>query len=375
MRRFAQQSAWQLARRAGALTPVCAVARKPDAAAQTAPGWNGINLDLAERLYAGWSEWGLGTRPSSLAWVLLTGGTASFNKVVGLVTADDQEAPPRVAVKLARSPTSETGLLREARALSTLSLERPILRGIPRLLFCQPHTAGLALGETVVLGRPFAECVSRQNLRELALAATDWFIDLAGAAEPRPRAEWWPRLVECTLDAFDGLPGPVIVPELVARTRRLYAPLQDLPLTISHGDAGPSNVLLDAERRISVIDWEDCEPVGLPVGDLVALLTYLVFHLENPWRTGKFREVYRATLDRSTHYGELRAECLARYAHRAGLHPSALGPLALVPWMQRSVREHQGMLDASLGSEGREAFRRGLYVSLWEEELRAAEQS
>jgi hypothetical protein len=132
-------------------------------------------------------------------------------------------------------------------------------------------------------------------------------------------------------------------------------------------------VLRNEQRKISVIDWEDCDPRGLPLGDLILLLTLLIFHLEDPWRTGRYREVYRATLDPATPYGGIRAECLARYARRLGLSQGTLGPLALIPWLRRSLREHEGMLDATLGPEGREAFSRGLYLSLWEEELTALE--
>lgn len=372
--RRAQRFAWRLAFRYGARVPVCAVARKRPRSPGTAT-WDGMNLELAEHLKVAWvSDLKQPTRPDRLSWVLLTGGTASFNKLVGLVHAAD-EARPRVAVKLARSTTAEDGLRAEARALELLASRRPTLHGVPRLLFCRRLSFGLALAESAVRGRPLGELVTRTGLRDVALTATDWFSDLADRPRLVPRIDWSSRLIDPILDAFDGLPGPAIVPDLIARTRTLFAVLPDLPLTISHGDAGPTNVLMDEARRISVIDWEDCEPLGLPVGDLIVLLTYLIFHVEDPWKTGRFRQVYRATLDPTSEYGRLRLECLRRYADHIGLDASTTAPLAVVPWMQRSLREHQGMLDASLGSEGREAFRRGLYVSLWEEELRAAEQS
>jgi len=371
LRRRSLMSAWRIAFRTGAIAPVCAIAHKPSTNLPAA-GWNGINHDVARMLSGGWSRWGLGPPPRTLSWLLLTGGEASFNKVVGLVLADD-ERQPRVAVKLSRCPTSDTGLLREAHALELIAAERPALQGVPRVVFRERFGAALALCQTVVRGRPLEQWLRRGNLRDLALAVTDWFCELAGRSRASPAAEWRPRLVEPTLNGFAGLAGPAVVPELVARTRRLFASFDELPLTISHGDAGPSNVLMDECQRISVIDWEDFEPRGLPVGDLSSLLTLLFFHLENPWHTGRFREVYRATLDPTTNYGRVRAECFARYASRVGVQPALVSPLSLVPWMQRSLREHQGMRDATLGAEGRDAFSRGLYVTLWQEHLRTLE--
>jgi hypothetical protein len=369
LRRLGLSTGWRLALRAGAIAPVCAVFRKPpiEEALGSAPG---IDLGIARVVRDGWSAWGLGPRPHTLAWLLLTGGDASFNKVVGLVCSEP-EPRARVAVKLSRSPTSVAGLQQESRALEFIAAARPHLRGVPRRLFCEPHPAGIALGQTVVDGRPLIDWLRRDTLYEVANAVTEWFAELAGRPEKRPRGEWWPRLVVPTLDGFSGLNSPSVNPDLVARTRSLFGRLEALPLTISHGDAGPMNVLMDERRHISVIDWEDCEPLGLPVGDLVVLLTFLFFHLDNPWRTGRFREVYRSSLDPSTYYGRIRADCLARYSARVGIDPTAITALAVVPWMQRSLREHQGVVDATLGSEGLESFARGLYACLWDEELRA----
>jgi hypothetical protein len=212
-------------------------------------------------------------------------------------------------------------------------------------------------------------------LRQIALAATDWFAELAGHPPHRSRSQWWPNAVQPVIDGLAHLPGPDIVTELTARSRAVLGQIEHLPLTISHGDAGPVNVLMDDHDKLSVIDWEDCDEYGLPVGDLVALLTFLIFDLEDPWRTGRYGEAYRATLNPSTKYGSLRAECLARYARRVGIDPSTLQALALIPWMRRSLREHHGMLGAAADPEGREAFRRGLYVSLWQEQLNACSRS
>jgi hypothetical protein len=108
---------WRLALRAGAIAPVCAVFRKPpiEEALGSAPG---IDLGIARVVRDGWSAWGLGPRPHTLAWLLLTGGDASFNKVVGLVCSEP-EPRARVAVKLSRSPTSVSGLQQESRSNSS----------------------------------------------------------------------------------------------------------------------------------------------------------------------------------------------------------------------------------------------------------------
>ena len=358
----ARLAGWALAVRTGLIAPICAVARKPPLSLS-----DGGLLDMLQRE---WESWDLGPRPDRLSWQLLTGGRGSARKVVGLVYAEPHSRP-RMVVKLSRVAHAANCLAREARTLRAIAARgQGRMQGLPRVLFCREQAGGaVALGQTALSGDSLYSRLRWDNYRELALKATDWLADLAGRPEPRPRADWWPRLVQPVLSEFSESPGGAVAPDFLAATTRLLDRLPTLPLVVNHGDAGPENMLVDSRGELAMVDWEDGEVDGLPLLDLVFFLTYLAFQLHDPWRTGRFREVYRATLDPTTPTGRVRAECLARYAERIGLDPAALHPLSVLQWVLRTRWEHQG-LRGGADQPALEAFQRSLYLSLWQEELR-----
>jgi len=322
-----------------------------------------------------WETWGLGPTPDHLSSLVLTGGHRSVGKVVCLVFAEPENYP-RLAVKIPRVPESVPGLVREATTLQSIQALRPSVQGIPQVLFCQEHAGLLTVGETALTGRPIPMLLRQDNYRDFALQATDWLAELAGRSVPSPSDTWWDRLIKPILADFEESFGTVLDPGMLRETKDILGTLGPLPLVCEQRDFGPWNVLVTTDGRLAVLDWESSEPGGLPALDLIYFLSYLVFFTDGTLQpngaigSGRFHESYRTALDPSTTVGSFRSECLARYASLVGLDTDALRPLGLLVWLIHSRSEYQHFTADVAGRPDREALRRSLFVSLWEEEVR-----
>ncbi|HZS87065.1 MAG TPA: aminoglycoside phosphotransferase family protein [Chloroflexota bacterium] len=369
--------------------PVCAVAYKPivslnpqtvpadpshPAAGHTLPGQSSHallspNTELGAAIRAGWGTWRCGPLPDYLSWLMVTGGERSINKIVGLVFGEP-DCRPRLAVKMPRVPESVPVLAKEAATLQAIHAARPSgVPGVPRVLFCREHGGLLTLGETALTGVPLGAVLVRENYRLLALKVVDWLAELPGYAERHPREGWWARLVQPVFADFQALFESILDPLMLDETRAILATLPALPLVCEQRDLGPWNVLLAADHRLIVLDWESAEVRGLPLTDLTYFLAYLAFALDGAVSLEQRRESYRTALDPSTFTGRVLYESVNRYTQRTDLDPSALRPLRLLTWMLHCRSDYRHFVADIAGEPDRETLRQSLFFSLWEEEL------
>jgi hypothetical protein len=371
---------WLANRHLRIASPLCALARKPhrseaafppgrlSSTSMTAvvPAFAFPNVEChASRSGTVWRP----ASPGPLDWTLVTRGRRSINKVVALGFSG-ADAAPQIAVKIARVPESGNALRREAAALKALEAQKPAIRGVPRLLFCRSYDGIVALGETALIGRPFARLLHRDNALELALRATDWLGGLIAESSPIPPQDWGPRIVGPAVSAFERAYGSVLDQGMLRDALRELETLGSLPLVHEQRDFAPWNLLLSQEGQLAVLDWESAELRGLPLVDLTYFLTYVAFYIERATAPNRLREAYRATLDASTFLGALVAHCVERYAAGLTLPRSVVRPLRLLTWMLHASSEFRAFTADLAGPPPPELLRRGLFLALWEEQMR-----
>ncbi|HEX6979286.1 MAG TPA: aminoglycoside phosphotransferase family protein [Alphaproteobacteria bacterium] len=370
--RAARRILWPVAGWAQLLRPVCAIARKPPASTLDASAGRRA---LLERVREGWPTWGLGPAPRHFSCLLVTEGRRSISKCVAQVFADS-DPRPRLAIKLPRVPEAVPALAREAAVLRTLHARHPgAFPGIPRVVFEEKGSAGTLLGETALPGTPLNAIVRRGNYRDLALKATTWLADFARRTARPPSADWRERIAVPALADFTDAFGAVADDGLLRRTRAAIALLGPLPIVAEQRDFSPWNVLIDSRGELIVLDWESAELDGLPGLDLIYFLTYLACELDRvPYDTAsdRLRESYRRALDPASFTGQVRAECLARYAERLGLDAATLPSLAALAWLIHSRSDYRQLAAEAGGSPDRTALGRSVFLAFWEEEVRSA---
>jgi hypothetical protein len=350
------QRLWAAGRRAGITPFVCMVARRTDA---TASGGNGAAPEI------GWNVDELGPLPEDLAWLLLTGGKSSINKVAALGFASG-DAEPRLVVKLARVAESEAALAREAAALRAVHGSDPGgVSGAPRPLALVSGRGTTALGETVIAGTPLYARLSPGTYDDLAWRGTSWLVELARGSRTIDADGWRERLVEAPLEEFERTFGPVIDPARLARTRAALGALPPMPLVPEHRDFSPWNVLLSPDGHVGVLDWESAETAGLPLLDLVYFLAYLAIFRDGA-AGGSEHASYARSLDGATTTGRVTSACIAHYVAQVGIPPEAVDPLRMLTWIVHTRSEHDAMLRATSGVPDAPELRSSIFLTLWE---------
>jgi hypothetical protein len=342
------RAAWRAAVRLRIMIPICTIAQKPGEEAAEGNG-------EAQR--------------SDIAWVLLTGGRRSINKVVGLGYSDSQQQP-QLAVKFARNPSEDEPLEREAATLRLLGESMVELSGVPEVLFVERRSGRVALGETAVAGQPLLHRLDHGSFPTIASQVTSWLGDLARGAEVQPRAAWFERLVESPVREFERKFASVLDADETVRGRQILETLTDLPLVCEHRDCSPWNVLHADDGSLAVVDWESSEPAGLPGLDLVYFLTYAALFVEQTMDTAGAAETYARTLDPRSTVGAVVRSCEESYCTRLGLDLEQLRPLRLLCWVVHSRSEYGQLEQDALGPPTRDALAGSLFLSLWRQELK-----
>lgn len=338
---------WRACARGGLLVPLCAIGRAPGEGEDA-------GRDEIEASF-----------PAAGGRLLLTGGKRSINKVVGVPSGS---GPAAAVVKFARVAAADGALEREAAALRAIERDFPGMQGVPRLLAEGRRAGRHALVESAVHGRPLIAALSPQSFSELASRVGEWLAGLSGRA-PRPREEWWPRLVGEPLAAFERDFGEVIAAESIAALRERLEQLGELPEACEHRDCSPWNVVLDERGAPGLHDWESAEPRGLPGLDLAYFLANSAFILDAALETGRTRESHAALLDPDTPQGQIGASCAGAYCARTGLSGEDFARLRLLAWVVHSRSDFRHLSMEAAGRPSLEALRGATYLGLIEEEL------
>lgn len=323
-REAAQRLAWRGAARAGALAPICAIARLPGSAAAAGEEENAVVTAL----------------PDARHWLLLTGGSESDNKVVSLPFPDRGE-PAALVAKFGRVGKADAALDREAEVLSDLASERPALTGVPRLRASGSSAGGRAVLQDAMLGTPLWTEMRRLGFATLAPVLTEWLVSLAGNPPLQAASEWREQLVDDLIDELEANHGGFFPEGFAGRARNALANLGAMPLVWEHRDLGPWNVVIRTGGGPAAIDWEDAEPRGLPGLDLVYLLATSALLIEGALddmsKTDRIVDAYERLLDPGTETGQVVARCFATYRERLGVCEADFQRLRLLCWIVQAL--------------------------------------
>jgi hypothetical protein len=112
-----------------------------------------------------------------------------------------------------------------------------------------------------------------------------------------------------------------------------------VPLVLQHGDPGAWNLLQRDPGSVTLIDWENADPDGIPIADLAFLLRSAGV-VEARQRS---RSVDRLTASLHAFIDPRRAaigsELIRRLARAIDLDPTLIGPLFYHGWVLQAVRE------------------------------------
>jgi glycosyltransferase involved in cell wall biosynthesis/GT2 family glycosyltransferase len=303
-----------------------------------------------------------------LAWVLLTGGRRSHNRIVALGFPSDAASPSLVAT-CARVAESVPGLRREAAALRAVQALRPGgVRGVPTLLL--EHGEGLAttILQTAIGGTRLSRLETADRFGELAERIGDWLVQLVrGNDDVGPEAVW-SDIVGPLVDEFDGHYG-LAEPMLAGRLRTSLADLARLPRAIEHRDLAPWNLRLMPSGELGVLDWESAELDGIAGPDLHYGLAHLAFDAAGAGRVDDQVATYRALLDSRSALGSAAAGVISRYAGRVGVAEGTVRRLALVAWLIHARSEYRRLAGDAGRSPDPEVLRQALFVGLMRADL------
>lgn len=347
---------WRLAGWLGLLGPVCGFGWKPGA---DQPG------SLSNQIRLHWTLWDLGPAPRQVRCLMLAAGQDVRNKLTVLVFAEGFRRP-NVVVKLARTPLSEPGLVREASVLDAIK-DSPIanIAAVPRPIFCGQLGGALAVVETAVHGRELWTILTRSSFSSVA----NQVADTLAALVPKDSAEnCWDRSIAPIIAEFQNRFGEVLNKDDLTRQVQNLRSLPPLPRVIEHRDCSPWNLMVTSQGKLAFLDWESAVPDGLPVLDLAYFLVNGAFMLDGVLGSGYERTSYARMLAGSSS-GAVVEGALTRYRERAGLPPGVIGPLRSLAWMAHACTEHERIRQnhPELGYRGWAS--RSLYLTLWLEEL------
>ena len=280
-------------------------------------------------------------------WGLAAGGDYPTQKVVFYLFPP--QAPrselrhvPSIVVKLSQDEASGALLGTAYRGLRRLAPTEFGLAGrTPVALFMGVEHGRAVVGERAIDGRPFTSLATPTPDSNLALDVVDGLIDLAretqkpadgtSAAEAvRDLRERFNRTYAASPDCRRILDASV---DAIASTRSV------VPLVFSHGDPGPHNLLVTSSGRVTLVDWENADPHGLPLWDLFAFLRGFTTWASRRTRPGKRVAAIRRTFVDGSPFTPLVAGSVERYVEAMSLDPALVEPLFWTCWMTLAVRE------------------------------------
>lgn len=209
----------------------------------------------------------------------------------------------------------------------------------PSPVFVGEHGGTLVHAQSAVSGRPFREVADPEPRGAHVASGVQALINMAeltkAASTEQERRAAMDMLVDRFIVAYDPPPG---VREAVhGAAHRVHE--SGIPTVFMHGDFGVWNLLIAETERLGVLDWENSDPLGVPLWDLfVFMRTVGVFLADAQGVRYSDRTFSRQFLHPSAIQSVL-FSAIGEYCRRVNVPESAVDDLFVMCWVDQSVRQ------------------------------------
>jgi hypothetical protein len=264
---------------------------------------------------------------------------------------------PELVVKLTRDPSFNGRLENEVamlRRLEQVDLGREVL--IPRAV-ALGESAGLAIAvETRVAGDPFAARARIGPADPALRSAVDWLTRLGVATRTRADSTALREALTLSVERCHGLYGFTAAEHAFLQEQVERVVDGGCPTVLIHGDPGTWNLLLTADGRLGILDWEAAEPDGLPLWDLFHLVRAYATLASSRVLPHRSLRLARRHLVAGSSLTPSFAAAVARYREALDLPAAIVEPLYHLGWVHRATKEAARLTPDGLG--------RGHYIRL-----------
>jgi hypothetical protein len=264
---------------------------------------------------------------------------------------------PDLVVKMTRDPAFNGRLENEVamlRRLEQVDLGRDVL--IPRAV-ALGESAGLAIAvETRVGGDPFAARARIGPADPAFRSAVDWLTRMGVATRTPADSTVLREALTLSVERCHGLYGFTAAEHalLLEQVERVVG--GGCPTVLIHGDPGTWNLLLTADGRLGILDWEAAEPDGLPLWDLFHLVRAYATLASSRLLPHRSLRLARRHLIAGSSLTPSFAAAVAQYREALGLPAAIVEPLYHLGWVHRATKEAARLTPDGLG--------RGHYIRL-----------
>jgi hypothetical protein len=295
-----------------------------------------------------------GVNLSGLQCGLSARGKFNANKTV-FYLFDRRGGNADIVAKMTRAPEFNHRLENEYRVLSLLHQKGFAEPGtFPQPLFFGYHANLAIFGQKAVHGEPFRSRTKATADCPIALDAINWIVKL-GASSCNNSAATTAQVAETLMQLFrrfaEIYPLSAFESEfLVTQITGISRISKQFPLVFQHGDPGTWNMLVSAEDRVIVIDWEAGEPQGMPLWDLFYFLrTYGSWVARSKGEKDSLASFTQNFLEPSPLH-TLLVQTTDRYHAGIGLESDFIAPLFYTCWMHRALKESTRLTASSLAN-------------------------
>ena len=245
-------------------------------------------------------------------------------------------------VKVTQDPAFNRSLQAEYDALVALDVWARSHPGVaPRALFSGEHAGLLVVGESRLEGAPFRRCSDGTPTCPRAQATLDTLLELADAGSREYPASEAAEALAALVETYVRVYGP---PSAQAHALERHVELvadsgPSFVTAFSHGDPTTHNVIVHPTGGIGLVDWENAEPQGMPLWDLVRFL-----NAYGSWSASLAGRRWTvslacASLFEASPLHDLLGRSVARYRARAGLPAELVPPLVLTCLVADALRQ------------------------------------